>query len=90
MGRAGPTDRCTLLATIRMKTQSEREYRTCTYLTTPHSGGTRNASSSRCSKRRGARGGFSWTALYVTRANGIWFDTSVNWPLNDRGDITGS
>lgn len=36
------------------------------------------------------RGAWSFTALYVTRANGIWFDTSVNWPLNDRGDITGS
>jgi hypothetical protein len=33
---------------------------------------------------------WSFTCLYATRANGIWFDTSVNYPYNDRGDITGS
>jgi hypothetical protein len=33
--------------------------------------------------------GFSWTGHYEAGSNGTWFDTSVNWPLNDRGDITG-
>ncbi len=37
-----------------------------------------------------ARGAWSFTARYRTSSNGTWFDTSVNWPLNDRGDITGS
>jgi hypothetical protein len=34
------------------------------------------------------RGDWSFTAFYVTWANGTYFDTSVNWPLNNRGDIT--
>jgi hypothetical protein len=33
-------------------------------------------------------GHWSWTGHYETRCNGTWFDTSVNWPFNDRGDIT--
>ena len=33
---------------------------------------------------------WSFTAFYVTWANGTYFDTSVNWPHNNRGDITGS
>jgi hypothetical protein len=37
-----------------------------------------------------SRGGFSWTAHYEAGSNGTYFDTSVNWPLNNRGDITGS
>ncbi|MGZ8562848.1 MAG: hypothetical protein ACXWWU_04430 [Candidatus Limnocylindria bacterium] len=37
-----------------------------------------------------ARGAWSFTAHYQAGSNGTWFDTSVNWPLNDRGDITGS
>jgi hypothetical protein len=36
------------------------------------------------------RGDFSWTAHYTAGSNGTYFDTSVNWPLNNRGDITGS
>jgi hypothetical protein len=36
------------------------------------------------------RGDFSWTAHYEAGSNGTYFDTSVNWPLNNRGDITGS
>jgi hypothetical protein len=32
----------------------------------------------------------SWTAHYEAGSNGTYFDTSVNWPLNNRGDITGS
>jgi hypothetical protein len=36
------------------------------------------------------RGDFSWTAHYAAGSNGAYFDTSVNWPLNNRGDITGS
>ena len=50
MARAGPTDRCTLLATIRMKTQSEPLTRPMTMTTRIHSvtshpddGGTRDA-----------------------------------------------
>lgn len=35
-----------------------------------------------------ARTDFSWTGHYEAGNNGTWFDTSVNWPLNDRGDIT--
>jgi hypothetical protein len=34
-------------------------------------------------------GSWSWTAHYQTHSNGTYFDTSVNWPLNNRGDITG-
>jgi hypothetical protein len=34
-------------------------------------------------------GSWSWTAHYQTRSNGTYFDTSENWPLNNRGDITG-
>jgi hypothetical protein len=34
------------------------------------------------------RSDFSWTGHYEAGQNGTWFDTSVNWPLNDRGDIT--
>jgi hypothetical protein len=33
-------------------------------------------------------GHWTWTGHYTTGSNGTWFDTSVNWPLNDRGDIT--
>jgi hypothetical protein len=33
-------------------------------------------------------GHWSWTGHYEAGSNGTWFDTSVNWPLNDRGDIT--
>ncbi len=33
-------------------------------------------------------GHWTWTGHYKTRRNGTWFDTSVNWPFNDRGDIT--
>jgi hypothetical protein len=35
------------------------------------------------------RGDFSWTSFYEAGSNGTWFDTDVNWPFNDRGDITG-
>lgn len=35
-----------------------------------------------------SRTDFSWTGHYEAGSNGVWFDTSVNWPLNDRGDIT--
>jgi hypothetical protein len=31
---------------------------------------------------------FGWTGHYEAGSNGVWFDTDVNWPLNDRGDIT--
>jgi hypothetical protein len=31
----------------------------------------------------------SWTGHYEAGNNGVWFDTSVDWPNNDRGDITG-
>ena len=34
------------------------------------------------------RDAWSWTAHYQTRSNGTYFDTSVDWPLNNRGDIT--
>ena len=34
-------------------------------------------------------GHWTWTGHYEAGSNGTWFDTSVNWPLNDRGDITG-
>jgi hypothetical protein len=34
-------------------------------------------------------GDFSWTAHYEAGSNGTYFDTSANWPLNNRGDITG-
>jgi hypothetical protein len=37
-----------------------------------------------------ATGAYSWANHYQAGSNGTWFDTSVNWPLNDRGDITGS
>jgi hypothetical protein len=33
---------------------------------------------------------FSWENHYEAGSNGTWFDTDVSWPLNDRGDITGS
>jgi hypothetical protein len=33
---------------------------------------------------------FGWKNHYQAGSNGTWFDTDVNWPLNDRGDITGS
>jgi hypothetical protein len=33
---------------------------------------------------------FGWTGHYEAGNNGVWFDTDVNWPLNDRGDITGT
>jgi len=35
-------------------------------------------------------GHWTWTGHYEAGSNGTWFDTSVNWPYNDRGDITGS
>ena len=35
-------------------------------------------------------GGYSWTAHYEAGSNGTYFDTSTNWPLSNRGDITGS
>lgn len=35
-----------------------------------------------------SRTDFSWTGHYEAGSNGVWFDTSANWPLNDRGDIT--
>jgi len=35
-------------------------------------------------------GHWTWTGHYEAGNNGVWFDTSVDWPLNDRGDITGS
>jgi len=36
--------------------------------------------------------GGDWSAVgyYNGNNNGTWFDTLTNWPLNDRGDITGS
>lgn len=37
-----------------------------------------------------SRSDFSWTGHYEAGNNGVWFDTDVSWPLNDRGDITGS
>jgi hypothetical protein len=33
---------------------------------------------------------WTYTGHYSAGSNGVWFDTSTNWPLNDRGDITGS
>jgi hypothetical protein len=36
------------------------------------------------------KGAYGWTAHYEAGNNGVWFDTDVNWPLNDRGDITGT
>ena len=33
---------------------------------------------------------WSWEAHYEAGSNGTYFDTRVNWPLNNRGDITGS
>jgi len=35
-------------------------------------------------------GHWTWTGHYEAGSNGTWFDTSVDWPYNDRGDITGS
>ena len=35
-------------------------------------------------------GHWTWEGHYEAGSNGTWFDTNVNWPLNDRGDITGS
>ncbi len=39
-------------------------------------------------------GGFpgTWTEVgyYNGKDNGTWFDTFANWPLNDKGDITGN
>jgi len=35
-------------------------------------------------------GHWTWTGHYEAGNNGVWFDTSVDWPYNDRGDITGS
>jgi hypothetical protein len=35
-----------------------------------------------------SRSAFGWTGHYEAGSNGTWFDTDVNWPLNDRGDIT--
>lgn len=32
---------------------------------------------------------WSWEGHYEAGPNGTWFDTSTNWPYNDRGDITG-
>jgi hypothetical protein len=33
-------------------------------------------------------GHWTWTGHYEAGSSGTWFDTSVDWPLNDRGDIT--
>ena len=33
-------------------------------------------------------GHWTWTGHYKAGSHGTWFDTSVNWPHNDRGDIT--
>src|SRR5450759_3496480 len=34
---------------------------------------------------------FVWLrGKYTTKNNGSWFDTTVNWPFNDQGDITGT
>jgi hypothetical protein len=35
-----------------------------------------------------SRTGFSWKDHYEAGNNGTYFDTDVNWPLNNRGDIT--
>lgn len=32
--------------------------------------------------------GFGWKGHYQAGSNGTYFDTDVNWPLNNRGDIT--
>jgi hypothetical protein len=35
------------------------------------------------------KGDWSWDAHYTAPGgHGTWFDTDVNWPLNDHGDIT--
>lgn len=34
-------------------------------------------------------GHWTWSNTYKAGHNGTWYDTSVNWPLNDTGDITG-
>ncbi len=34
------------------------------------------------------RSPYSFTGHYEAGSNGVWFDTDVNWPFNDRGDIT--
>jgi hypothetical protein len=34
-------------------------------------------------------GHWSWSNTYKAEHHGTWYDTSVNWPLNDTGDITG-
>jgi hypothetical protein len=34
-------------------------------------------------------GHWTWSNTYKAGHHGTWFDTSVNWPLNDTGDITG-
>jgi hypothetical protein len=33
---------------------------------------------------------WSFEARYEAGSNGTWFDTSVDWPYNDKGDITGT
>jgi hypothetical protein len=35
-------------------------------------------------------GHWTWIGHYEAGRNGTWFDTSVDWPYNDRGDITGT
>jgi hypothetical protein len=35
-------------------------------------------------------GPWSYEGHYEAGSNGTWFDTLENWPLNDRGDITGT
>ena len=37
-----------------------------------------------------SRTDFGWTGHFEAGNHGVWFDTDVNWPLNDRGDITGT
>lgn len=34
-------------------------------------------------------GHWTWSNTYKAEHHGTWHDTSVNWPLNDTGDITG-
>ena len=34
-----------------------------------------------------SRTGFGWQNHYEAGKTGTWFDTDVNWPFNDRGDI---
>lgn len=36
-----------------------------------------------------AKDAWTWNGHYTAGSNGTWYDTSTNWPLNDRGDITG-